>query len=269
MDLENQLLPECIHVGLEAEGREDVLREIARLAAQTSAASGLDAEAMYQALIDREVVASTGVGHGAAIPHARLAELDDFLLGVITLSEGVDFGAADGEAVRIAVFMLGPKDRPGQHLQLLSTVSRVLDSATVRSALLEAATIDEVREILLGAAPRQPVAGGEGQRALLTVHVQREEVFEALLEVVSSGTTSLAVSEVRDASFYLHAIPLYALLWEDEEQGFHRMITGVVDASTVEGLVQALQAVLRRENVTRGVLITAHHLDYCSGRLDP
>ncbi|MFC1526779.1 PTS sugar transporter subunit IIA [Candidatus Latescibacterota bacterium] len=266
MDLETQLLPECIHIGLEAEHREDVLREVARLAAQTRAVGGLDAEAIYGALTKRETAASTGLEHGVAIPHARLPELTDFLLGVVTVPEGVDFGSAYTEATRIVVFMLGPVDRPDEHLRMLSTVSRVLDASTVRSALLDAATVDEVRQTFLGAAPRQST-DANAQRALVTVFVQREEVFADLLEAVSSETTSLAVSEVRDASHYLHAMPLYSTLWQEEEEQFHRVITGVVDMSRVEGVVRQMESILRREEVDRGVLITAQNLELCSGSL--
>lgn len=266
MDLDILLLPECIHIGFDAGSRDDVLREVARLSAQTRGARGLDAEAIYQALIERERAASTGLEDGVAIPHARLPELDDFVLGVLTVPEGADFGSMDGELTRIVVFMLGPADRPDEHLRMLSTISRVLDSSTVRTALLEAATVDEVRQTILGAAPRQ-ATDSDAQRAQVTVYVQREEVFDDLLEAMSSETTSVAVSELHDASYYLHAMPLYAILWQEEEHQFHRMIIGVVGLGRVERLVRVMEAILRREDVDHGVLITAHKLELYSGSL--
>jgi len=114
--------PELIFPDLASEDREAVLRTFA----ERIAGLGLvkDRDELLRRLLEREQLGSTGIGSGIAIPHCKLAELRQGIVALGMAPGGVDFGAADGEPVRLFFLVLSPSAAPGEHLQVLATISR-------------------------------------------------------------------------------------------------------------------------------------------------
>jgi PTS system nitrogen regulatory IIA component len=114
--------PELVFSDLPATDCRGVLRELA----DRVAATGLvrDAGAVYRALLEREQLGSTGLGHGVAIPHCKLRGLEQGILAVGIARPPVDFGAADGEPVSLFFLVLSPDQNPAEHLQTLARISR-------------------------------------------------------------------------------------------------------------------------------------------------
>ena len=121
---------------LTAENKDDALRALATLFAADD--PGLSADAVHEVLRERERLASTGVGSGVAIPHGRIASLDQLRAAVAISPAGIPFDAIDGAPVRIVVGVLAPQHHTGDHLRILARVSRLLRSAQVRESLLSA-----------------------------------------------------------------------------------------------------------------------------------
>ena len=127
---------ERVRVGLALADKESALRAIASLLTMPD---GLASEqAVYEVLLERERLASTGVGSGVAIPHGRYDGVKELRAAVAVCPDGVDFESVDGMPVRILVGIVGPKSEPQKHLAALAGVSRVLRDEGTRSALLHA-----------------------------------------------------------------------------------------------------------------------------------
>jgi PTS system nitrogen regulatory IIA component len=94
---------------------------------------------------EREEKMSTGVQHGVAIPHGKLSSIDGLLTAFAIKKEGIDFGSLDGQPSRIFVMTLSSNLRTGPHLQFLSEICKVLNSAAVRVRLLQAQSATAVR----------------------------------------------------------------------------------------------------------------------------
>ena len=92
---------------------------------------------ILDALIVRERLGSTGLGHGVALPHSRLDVVDTPLAAMITLNEGVDFEAGDGEPVDLVLGLLVPRDCNDEHLKILANLARRFGDAEFREALRE------------------------------------------------------------------------------------------------------------------------------------
>jgi PTS system nitrogen regulatory IIA component len=112
---------------------------LATLASRAAAVTGIDAGAIVERLGLRESLGSTGFGGGAAIPHARFAELSSVFVLVARLPAPVDFGAIDAAPVDIAVLLLSPEDAGADHLKALARISRTLRDPG-RLAAIRAAT---------------------------------------------------------------------------------------------------------------------------------
>lgn len=95
-----------------------------------------DKEAFFQALIDREIIVSTGIGMGVAIPHAKLPGYDDFFIAVAILRKGVDWNALDGAPVRLVFMIGGPDDKQTEYLQILSRLTVSIKDEERRKKML-------------------------------------------------------------------------------------------------------------------------------------
>ena len=99
---------------------------------ETADVSDMD---ILDALISRERLGSTGLGHGVALPHSRLDVVDAPLAAMITLNEGVDFESIDGEPVDLVLGLLVPRDCNDEHLKILATLARRFNDEALREAL--------------------------------------------------------------------------------------------------------------------------------------
>jgi Kef-type K+ transport system membrane component KefB len=152
------LLEDLLDVGsffprLEATTRAEAIQA---LAASAAAAAGLDKAAVTQAVLNRERVMSTGIGHEVAVPHARLDGLKKPVLVLGHSPEGVDFDSPDGEPARLVFLLLTPRDDASAQLQVLSQIARLFQDAKARAVVYESDSVDVVRALIKTAAGESP-----------------------------------------------------------------------------------------------------------------
>lgn len=123
MQLSTILRPEAVKVLASVSSKKRLFQEIGDLA---QAAYGLDPQETVDALLERESLGPTGVGHGVALPHARLPGLDKVAGAFILLEKALDFGAVDRQPVDIAFTLFAPEEAGVEHLKALALVSRTL-----------------------------------------------------------------------------------------------------------------------------------------------
>ena len=109
-----------------------------------AALPSVDLDAAMAVIMEREKLGSTGIGHGIAIPHGRLPDLETPITALIRHADGIDFDAIDGLPVHIVVVLLAPKDEDRSHLELLAGLARALQKESVRNAVMEAETAEDV-----------------------------------------------------------------------------------------------------------------------------
>lgn len=131
----------------EATSKKRVIENLSRmLAANTSAAT---AEKIFQVLLERERLGSTGLGKGVAIPHARVPDLTHTVAAMLTLETPVEFEAADGNPIDIAFGLLVPEDDTEHHLQHLSRLVTLFRDEEICNRIRQAASADAIFELLL------------------------------------------------------------------------------------------------------------------------
>ena len=115
------------------------------LASQNDA---LDAQRIFNQLVEREQMGSTAIGHGTAIPHCRLAGLDAPLAALLRVDAGVHYDATDGLPVRLLFALLVPENATGQHLDLLAGLATQLNEPMFVQRLLKANGAQQVLDLL-------------------------------------------------------------------------------------------------------------------------
>ena len=146
MNLLDLISPRCIKVSLQAQTKKEVIGELVDLLVSMKKLPHRDA--ILDALLEREEVGSTGIGHGVALPHAKCAEVKEIYVACGTAPQGIDFDALDMEPVYIFFLILAPRTAPGQHLKVMAILTRLLSRAAAREALLQARDADEFYTVL-------------------------------------------------------------------------------------------------------------------------
>lgn len=123
MEISDLLTPEAVAASLKAQSKKQVLQELAERAAQIT---GLPERRIFETLIERERLGSTGMGQGIAIPHGRLAGLPKIMGLFARLETPIAYEAVDDQPVDLIFLLLAPEDAGADHLKALARVSRLL-----------------------------------------------------------------------------------------------------------------------------------------------
>ena len=93
MNLLNFVKNECIATGVSVSNKTECLQKVAQLAKKSSVLKNISEKEIFEALQNREELGSTGFENGIAIPHCRLENVEEFVVGFITIPDGIDFAA--------------------------------------------------------------------------------------------------------------------------------------------------------------------------------
>ncbi|MCG6896194.1 MAG: PTS sugar transporter subunit IIA [Thiocapsa sp.] len=132
--------------GLEISSKKRLLETLAELLANDH--PRLSTEAVFERLLERERLGSTGLGHGVALPHARVKEVTQVLGAFVQTVHGVDYDAADGEPVDLAFALLVPESATEEHLHLLAHLASRFSEPATRTRLREARSSAAILELL-------------------------------------------------------------------------------------------------------------------------
>lgn len=125
--------------------KPEVLQE---LVAPVAEICGIDANNLVKVLMERERLGSTGIGGGIGIPHGKLKQIEELVVGFGLSRRGVDFESLDGLPTRIFFLLVTPENSAGLHLKMLARISRILKNEAFKERLLRAADRDEIYRII-------------------------------------------------------------------------------------------------------------------------
>ena len=146
MKITELLKKEFILEELKAGNKRDTLAELSGVFAK--GACRVDPGAMLHVLMEREKLGSTGIGDGIAIPHGKIAGLDEMVIAFGRSRGGIDFEAMDGKPAHLFFLLMAPANSAGQHLKALAKISRMMKDGVFRRKLLEAKMHDDLVRII-------------------------------------------------------------------------------------------------------------------------
>ena len=123
MELSKLLIPAAVRVVGQFTSKKRLFQELGEIAAQ---AYGLSAPVTIDGLQERETLGPTGVGHGVALPHARLDDLKSIVGVFLRLEKPLDYDSVDRQPVDLIFGLFAPKDSGVDHLKALALVSRTM-----------------------------------------------------------------------------------------------------------------------------------------------
>jgi len=123
MEIADLLKPDHVVARLKATSKKQALQDLAR---QAAAITGQTERAIFDVLLERERLGTTGVGNGIAIPHGKLGSLDRLYGLFARLENPIDFDSIDDRPVDLIFLLLAPESAGADHLKALARVSRLL-----------------------------------------------------------------------------------------------------------------------------------------------
>ena len=146
MILTQILQADCVKVPVESKTKDAVITELVDLL--NAGGLLLDRDVVLEAVLTRERTRSTGTGAGIAIPHGKCKAVKQLVMAIGIAHEPIEFESIDGKPVTILILLVSPADQTGPHIQALAQISRLMLDEEFKQKLENAATADEVYELL-------------------------------------------------------------------------------------------------------------------------
>ena len=145
MEIDELIGPNAVVAKLRVTSKKQALQELAKRAAELT---GQPERAIFEVLIERERLGTTGVGNGIAIPHGKLADLDRLYGLFARIETPIDFDAIDEQPVDLICVLLAPETAGADHLKALARVSRLLRDRVVCDKLRGTESAEAIRALL-------------------------------------------------------------------------------------------------------------------------
>ena len=145
MQLSTILSLDCTKSAVQCSSKKRALELISEIAAPKI---GQNPQDLFESLLSREKMGSTGIGNGIALPHGRLQDLDKVMAIVVTCEKPIDYDAIDNTPVDIFFAILVPEDKASEHLGTLSAIASTLNNKDTLNRMRHAKTDRELFEAL-------------------------------------------------------------------------------------------------------------------------
>ncbi len=145
MELDSIIGPEGVIADLKANSKKQALQE---LSARAAAITGVHERTIFDILLERERLGTTGVGQGIAIPHGKLGEIDRLYGLFARLSSPIDFESIDEQPVDLIFLLLAPQGAGADHLKALARVSRLLRDRETCEKLRHCDSVEAIYALL-------------------------------------------------------------------------------------------------------------------------
>ena len=145
MALVDMIRPEVVKVSLVSTTKAEVIRELVELLRDAGKIS--DVETVYDALMKRESLGSTGLEQGIAVPHAKTTAVNALTVALGISPKGIEFEAIDGNPSKLFFLLLAPPDQSGPHIEALADIARITKSQAFCRTVIGSTSPAEVVEL--------------------------------------------------------------------------------------------------------------------------
>jgi nitrogen PTS system EIIA component len=147
MKIDDILKKDAIIANLVGTNKEEVLREITDFLQQLGLITNKDG--LFNTLMEREKLGSTGIGENVAIPHGKSDELSQIVTVFGRSTGGVEFESLDQKPVHFVCMVIAPSNSTGQHLKALARISRIFKNQELRQGILKLEDANQIYSLLL------------------------------------------------------------------------------------------------------------------------
>ncbi|RKZ30241.1 hypothetical protein DRQ36_06225 [bacterium] len=271
MEIFDVLTKELCEPRLKSREKQSAIEELANILKRHSGLSNFTQEEIAEGLLAREKLGSTAFGGGLAIPHCKLPGLDRFVIALGVSRRGVNFDAVDNRKVHLLCAIVGPEDKPAEHVKLLAEVSLVLREERVRRELVKAPTQTALYEEFLRHCAREIEPEAPRECKLLMLVLQDEETVTSVMELfVEMGIKGASVIESDSMGRMLSQVPLFAdfINFLGRKREYHRTIYAIAPTEEVATLIERIEEITGDLDKHTGAMVLVLDIAMVKGSLE-
>lgn len=270
MDIFNILNDKSCTTNLVTRNKDDCLKKLSHLLSTN--VENVSEQDIYNSLMEREKLGSTGFEDGIAIPHAKIKGLSEFAMSIAISKKGVDFNSIDGKKTHILFAIIGPEEETEGHLQILAQISRISRNHNARKEMLNASNALALREAFI-----RYVSGAEikkeekGQNKLLMIVLYEKRFLEDIIELfLEKGIRGVNILESTGIKDQLSNIPLFSgfLDFLGERKEVSKTIMAIVDESDVSSVVEGVEEIMGDFDTHTGAMIMVLDIFFTKGSME-
>ncbi len=148
MKLADIVVPDALCPNLEADSRNKAVRELVEALGNAGAISKKNIASITKAILARESQATTGIGKGIALPHAKVKTVKKPIVAIGRSQDGLDFSSLDSKPVHSVILLLSSSSNPDEHLEAMGTVFRHIQRDIFRKFLIQAETKQAIMDLV-------------------------------------------------------------------------------------------------------------------------
>ncbi|GAG06979.1 unnamed protein product [marine sediment metagenome] len=148
MRLADIVVPDAVRARIRATTRDEAITELVAALVEAGAIAKKDAPEIIKAVIKREGQATTGIGKGIALPHAKLKGIKKPIATIGGAPDGIDFSSLDSKPVYSVILLLSSPDGPDEHLQAMETIFHHVQRDLFRKFLRQAQTNEAIVDLI-------------------------------------------------------------------------------------------------------------------------
>jgi mannitol/fructose-specific phosphotransferase system IIA component (Ntr-type) len=272
MDIFSIINENSCTISLKSRNKADCIKELAHLIASSIPELGRDT--IYENLIERESKGSTAFGEGIAIPHARIKEIDKFVVSIAVSKKGVDFESLDKKKTRVFFTIIGPGTEQEQYLKILAQISRVAKNRYARNELLNTRSSIALKEAFLryvSPSEEEKWQKGLDDKKVLLITLYEKKYLDDLIEVlISNGIGGISILESRGTRNILSNVPLFSdfINFTGERSDISRTILSVIDRRVIPQVVEGVETIMGDLNKHSGAMVLALDISFMKGTLE-
>ena len=269
MDVIDLVNDSICSVNMSAGDKEELLSKIAGLFA--GKIENLSSKEIYEALIEREKLGSTGFGECLAIPHAKFPNIRDFALCIVTLKKGVDYGSIDKKKVKIVITIIGPTKKQKEYLRLLAKISKIIRHKNILAEMKKAPSESALKEALI----KGTISLDEDKKSkrldkLLIINMKEEKYFDDIMNlIIEKEIANAIITDSLGVESYMTESPLFSgfLNFLAKRSGVCKTIMGTVNNKEIEPLIEEIENIMGDLDNHTGIQIMALDIAFSRGAI--
>lgn len=271
MDLFKIVNANCCSASLKAKDKEEALMVIAELACKSPLLKNHNKETIYSALSEREEQGSTGFGGGIALPHARLENVDEFLVFLVGSEKGVEFDSLDKKKVKLFFVILGPAERVQDHLKILATISRVVSPQQTQKELMGARDGETLAEIFLKNSSdngSKPVEKRKMKLMFIVLYYD-DFLYHILEHFIKSGIDGATILDSSGMGEFISNIPLFATFigFMNERRNQSKTIIALIPEEQESEIVEGIEYITGDLDKKDGAMVFTTDISFYKGSM--
>jgi PTS system nitrogen regulatory IIA component len=249
--------------------KEELLSEIAVLFA--GKIKTLSTKEIYDALMEREKLGSTGFGECLAIPHAKFANIQGFAICIVTLKKSIEYCSIDKKKVKIVITILGSAKKQKEYLRLLAKVSKIIRHKNILSEMKKAPSESALKEAFIkGTASLEEDKKSKQLDKLLIINIKEEKYFDDIVNLLmEKGISNAVITDSLGIDSYLTESPLFSgfLNFLAKRSGVCKTIMGAVNSEDIPPLIDEIENIMGDLDTHTGIQIMALDIGFSRGAI--